>query len=169
MTLQELAKRENDLYSKVIELYNQVQTSDTDKQLKDIFSDYKKVHQQYADLASSDIEALKRALFIQWYALSEPSYLTGISELDEEIENKVLDNLNAFIEHNKIDHELTWMLNYYARWDWIFDRLIAFKGFDKRIVNEQNNELPDTIDREAMQSRGQMGQYWNSLTRYRAK
>lgn len=169
MSIQELAKRENDLYFKVIDLYSQVQTLETDELLKDIFIDYKTVHQLYSELASYDIEALKRALFIQWYALSEPNYLTGISGLDEEIENKVLNNLNAFIDNNKIDYELTWMLNYYASWNWIFDRLNAFKGFDKRIVNDQNNKLPDTIDKEAMESRGQMGQYWNSLTRYSPK
>ena len=127
------------------------------------------MHQLYADLSYSDIEALKRGLFIQWYALSELNYLTGISDLDEEIESKILVNLNAFISTGKIDYELTWMLTYYAKWNWIFERLRIFKGFDKTIVNEQNDKLPDTIDREAMNLRGQMGKYWNSLTRYKAK
>jgi hypothetical protein len=56
------------------------------------------------------------------------------------------------------------MLNYYANWEWCFDHLESFKGFDPRIVNEQNNHLPQSIDKEGMRTRGQMGKYWNSLT-----
>ncbi len=169
MTLQELAQKEDELYSKAIDLYRQVQTMDTDKQLREVFIAYRKVHRLYTDLSYADIEALKRGLFIQWYALSEPNYLTGISDLDEEVENKIFINLTAFIDTNRIDYELTWMFNYYARWDWIFERLSTFKGFDKKIVNEQNDKLPDTIDRKAMDARGQMGKYWNSLTQFRAE
>lgn len=169
MTLQELANIEEDLISKVKEYYHLSEGTLFRKKLSEVFIEYKKVHQAYADMASNNIEALKRALFIQWYALSEPSYLTGISDLDEEIENKILDDLNSFIDSDRTDYELTWMLNYYARWYDVFERLSSFKGFDTKIVNEKNDNLPDTIDREAMKSRGQMGRYWNSLTIYNAK
>lgn len=106
-------------------------------------------------------------MFIQWYALSEPSYLTGISDLDENVEAKIINDLNKAVEIKTIDDELIWMLNYYARWDWIFERITSFKGFDKTIVKEQNDNLPKTIDREKMKQRGQMGKYWNSLTRFK--
>ncbi|MGV3656723.1 MAG: hypothetical protein ACO1NX_02170 [Chitinophagaceae bacterium] len=166
MTLQEFADREETLYDKVIDLNRQPQSSQTDQTLREIFLEYKKVHQAYAEKSLIDNEALKRGLFIQWYALLEPNYLTGIADLDENAENKIVQALNDRIEAGNADNELTWMLNYYANWDWIFERLTSFKGFDSSIVNEQNNRLPDKIDREEMEHRGQMGKCWNSLTQF---
>ena len=164
MILEELAYQEDDLHSKVIDLYHEPESQETIRRLKEIFLEYKEIHRQYADLASCEIEALKRGLFIQWYALSEPNYLTGISDLEEEAENKILDELNSIIATSAIDNELVWMVNYYAKWTWIFERLKSFRGFDENIVNDQNGHLPKGIDRKAMERRGQMGKYWNSLT-----
>ena len=166
MILQELADKETILYEKVVELYRQPQSDNTNEALQNIFLKYRKIHQTYADLSLADDEALKRGLFIQWYALSEPDYLTGIADLDENAENKIIQSLNDRIEAGNVDDELIWMLNYYANWDWIFERLTSFKGFSSKIVNEQNNHLPDKIDKEAMAQRGQMGKYWNSLTKF---
>ena len=106
MTLQELAYKENNLHSKVIDLYHQPQSKDTSKQLSEIFIEYKKVHQAYAELSSHDIEALKRGLFIQWYAMTEPPYLTGSGDLDESAGDKVIQSLNELITSDKIDEEL---------------------------------------------------------------
>ena len=166
MTIEELSHKEEGLFLKARELYRKEDSPDTIKSLSNIFIAYNEVHRAYAALSAYNIEALKRALFIQWFALSEPNYLTGISDLNEDIEAKVLENLSNLIETGNIDYELTWMLNYYASWDWIFDRIKSFKGFDKSVVNEQNNHLPETINREEMKERGQMGRYWNSLTRF---
>jgi len=139
MTLQELAYKEEDLYLRTIYLYHQPQTTDTDKQLKEVFIEYKIVHQSYSDLSFNDIEVLKRALFIQWYAKVEPNYLTGIADLDEGVENKVIQYLNEVIAADKADNELIWMLNYYSNWDWAFKRYKSFKGFDTYIVNKENS------------------------------
>jgi len=166
MTLEELAHKEEELYSKAITLHHQSYTEETETKLNEIFIEYRKVHQHYASLSFSDIEALKRGLFLQWYALSEPNYLTGISDLDKPAENEILKNLDKLISAEKIDSELIWMLNYYSSQEWILDRISSFKGFDKEIVNEKNNKLPITIDKEAMKLRGQMGKYWNSLTAF---
>ncbi len=166
MTLQELAYKEESLYSKAIDLYQQPQTKYTSQQLNEIFIEYKKLHLVYASTSSYDIEALKRGLYIQWYALTEPNYLTGIRDLDETAEGKIMHNLSEFIKADKIDKELIWMLNYYSNWDWVFDKHKTFKGFDTKIVNEQNNQLPEGIDREKMKLRGQMGKYWNSLIKF---
>lgn len=166
MTLQELADKENILYKQAIELYRQPQSEKNDRLLQDVFLEYRKIHQEYAELSLTNMEALKRGLFIQWYALAEPNFLTGISDLEETAENKIIQTLNDLIDAGGADDELTWMLNYYARWSWIFERLTSFKGFSSAIVNEQNNQLPVRIDREAMAQRGQMGTYWNSLPKY---
>jgi len=166
MRLQALAKKEDQLYKEVIDLYRQPETDGAKDTLQDIFLKYRKIHQAYAELSIADIEALKRGLFIQWYALAEPNYLTGIADLDENAENKVMQALNDLIEAGKTDNELIWMLNYYSAWERTFDNLASFKGFNRDIVNEQNNQLPDKIDREEMAQRGQMGKYWNSLTKF---
>lgn len=166
MTLQELANKEDELYSNAMALHHHPQTTGADEKLKGIFDEYKLVHQAYARLAAQDVEALKRGLFLQWYALAEPNYLTGISDLDKEAENKVMDALNRHIDSGHADPELEWMLNYYAHWDWIFETFETYKGFDARIVNDQNDTLPESIDREQMKQRGQMGWYWNSLTQF---
>ncbi|HEV7329975.1 MAG TPA: hypothetical protein VGN63_02950 [Flavisolibacter sp.] len=151
---------------KSLDLNRQRQSDQTDDGLQDIFLEYRKIHQTYAVLSLTDDEALKRGLFIQWYALAEPNYLTGIADLDENAENKIIQSLNGRIEAGDADNELRWMLNYYANWDWIFERLTSFKGFNSTIANEQNNCLPDNIDTEEMTRRGQMGKYWNSLTKF---
>jgi len=166
MTLQKLAYKENDLYSKVTALNHQVHTDKTDQKMQEIFGEYKKIHQTYADLSSEEIEALKRGLFIQWYALTEPNYLTGIKDLDRNAENRIIQSLNELIAAGRIDSELIWMLNYYSNWEWVFKKNNSFKSLDIAIVNEQNNQLPDTIEKEEMKLRGQMGKYWNLLTRF---
>ena len=166
MTLQELAYKEDGLCSKVVDLSRQPQTDKTIEKLREIFFEYRRIHEFYADLSSCHIEALKRGLFIQWYALTEPNFLTGIADLNEKAENKIVQVLNEIINADKIDNELRWMLNYYSNWDWTFERHKTFRGFDTKIVNEQNNQLPETIDRERMKLRGQMGKYWNSLKRF---
>lgn len=168
MNLTELTLKENELYKKVLELYNQKQNTGTEDKLQTIFTEYRLVHQHYSDLADKDIEALKRGLFLQWYALTEPNYLTGISELDPKVENKIIKTLNEKIENDELDYELDFMLNYYLSWDWVFDRFHGYNGLDKTIKNKKDN-LPDFFDTSDLVKRGQMGEYWNSLKGHRHK
>jgi hypothetical protein len=165
MTTEELTKIENELYSAVIEIYNQEQTSELSNQLKDIFISYRQVHKDYSDLSKENVEALKRGLFLQWYALTEPSYLTGIDDIDQDAETIIIDIIEEHICNNTLDNELKWMLNYYATWDFVFDRFNNRKGLAQFVANKTDNLFPTKVDREAMKKRGQMGQYWNSLTR----
>ena len=164
MLLQELGEHEIQLLDRVLGLYRKPNSDHAEESRREIFDKYERIHQAYAERAITDDEALKRGLFIQWYALSEPSYLTGIADLNESAENKIISVLNDRIAAVTIDDELIWMLNYYFNWQWIFERLSSFNRFDNTIVNEQNNNLPSKIDRDEMEKRGQMGEYWNSLT-----
>ncbi len=166
MTIQELADQESLLYSKVNELYYQPQTLEADDRLKQVFAQYREVHQAYADLAGVEIEALKRGLFIQWYAITEPSYLTGIDDIDKQAGEKIIQALNEVVDAGRFDYELVWMLNYYFNWAFAFKIYNNFKDFDQSLINAEYNSLPETIDREAMERRGQMGIYWNSLGRF---
>ena len=167
MNLDQLAQNEKDLCLAVAELYNQGQTEENNKKLGQVFLTYKYIHQQYAEMAEKDIEALKRALFIQWYALTEPNYLSGIDVLDKQAEIKVLFILNEKIGNNTIDPELSWMLNYFASWEYVFDRFLTLKNLKSFVENAKPDTLPDRIDRKKMEERGQMGQYWISLDRFK--
>ena len=52
-----------------------------------VFREYRDVHRRYTALAlGGDLEALKRPLFLQWYALFEPACFTGLWEMDETCE-----------------------------------------------------------------------------------
>lgn len=161
MKIEELADREAGLYLRVLELYKKPRTDDSE--LQEIFSQYRLIHQQYADLALSDDEALKRGLFIQWYALTEPNYLTGIGELDRQAEIKIINTLDKKLQQASIDNELKWMLDYYMDWEWVFEQFEAFSFLEEAMLN-RDDKLPESINREVMKQRGQMGNYWNSLT-----
>ncbi|NQY30633.1 MAG: hypothetical protein HRT69_14320 [Flavobacteriaceae bacterium] len=158
MSLVELTKKEESLYSDVIELYEGKTKSSNGLSLSEVYSEYKIIHQKYAEYSAEDIEFLKRGLFIQWYALSEPNYLTGISELDENNERKIIINLKNRIDKNQADNELLWMLNYYLEWDYVFDRFKNIAEFKK------DNDVFDLRNvKMKMINRGQMGIYWNSI------
>lgn len=165
MKLQELALKEDELYRRVGDLYQQQRDLG---RLQDVFVEYRSVHQAYAELALTDPEALKRGLFLQWYSMAEPSYLTGISDLDGEAVKMTVLALNGFIQDGKVDDELKWMLNYYyAGWKWMVEEwLTPSAGFINSILHRGNNYLPENIDRRNMACRGQMGRYWNSLAKF---
>ena len=160
MTLIELANKEIDLYSNVINIYDGKTSSlIPNLTLKEIYEEYAKVHNEYSKLSHKNIEALKRALFIQWYSITEPNYLTGINELDEKTERKIIADLKNIIDRNETDEELMWMLNYYMNWDFVFDRFKDIVEF-KIIVRENIVGKPKIKTDE----RGQMGIYWKSIT-----
>ena len=164
MTTEQLAHTETELHSTVIEIYQKEQTDELNERISAVFASYKQVHKNYSDISKEDDEALKRGLFIQWYACTEPSYLTGIGELDEEAEQNIIDLVENKIQNNSLDTEIKWMLNYYATWEFVFDRFKNSKGLAELIANK-TDELPLglVIDKAAMNKRGQMGTYWKSL------
>ncbi len=157
MTIEELAKKEIELYYKVIEIYkNNLKVG-----LDNIYNLYKDIHWHYSVLAKYDDEALKRGLFIQWYSLTEPGYATGIGLLDEIAEIKIIDIIESKIQKNDIDSELNWMLNYYANWDFVFEKFESFPALTEFISNRMDTTFK--FNKVEMSQRGQMGEYFNSL------
>ncbi len=164
MTLEQLANTENEIYSTVLDLYKMEKSDELNVNLKILFASYKQVHKNYSDLAKQNDEALKRGLFIQWYAIMEPGYLTGIQELGEEAEENIINLVEEKIQNNSLDNELSWMLNYYANWEFVFNRFKNRKGIEKLIANKiEGLTIGFVIDNETMNKRGQMGRYWNSI------
>jgi hypothetical protein len=165
MELDILAEKENVICEMVSNLYR-IKSDDDSEIFNSIYNQYKSIHLQYSELSKNNLEALKRGLFIQWYQKIEPNFLSGISDLEQDAEKQIVDNLFTVINTKQVDSELIWMLNYYNTWDWVFLSYENFRGFDSDLVNEANNRLPENIDKKLMLKRGQMGKYWLSLTKY---
>jgi hypothetical protein len=133
-----------------------------------VFDAYRKVHMAYVDLAERDgnVEALKRAIFLQWFRLSEPSCFTGLLEFDTRAEQKALRLLDHLVITHQLDQELQWMLPwYYFITDFYLDH---FEGFEeiKCFSKENQQELwaDGAPTRDSLRNRGQMGEYWLSIT-----
>jgi hypothetical protein len=167
MDLLTLTNQENEIYLEVLSVQG-ASMKEMHRQLADkgTFARYEQVHLAYANLADQDAEALKRGVFIQWIALTEPSVFTGIAELDHEAKVKIIKALDDRIGSNTLDYELSWMLRYYADWDFVFERFKEFRFLHDWIAHEKGALLPDKIDTQAMAPRGRMGRYWNSLIRF---
>jgi hypothetical protein len=168
MTIEQLTIKESELYTEVMDLYKKdsiiPQSKETEMKMEIVYDMYKDIHKQYAEIADKQDEALKRGLFIQWYAWTEPSWSTGIGLLDDVAMTKIITILNDKIVSNTLDAELKWMLNYYVNPAWVFafDKFKGYQGLDNVIKNCTVGSLPKSIDKISMQTRGQMGLYWTS-------
>lgn len=162
MIIDELTKIETELYLKVCSLNGTIEEKHEQVTKLGISKEYKIIHQKYAELSSENIEALKRGLFINWIAVSEPTFLTGIAELDENAQEIIIKEINERIKNQTVDFELNWMLNYYKDWDYAFAKFAKNEFFYDKIMSNKEIEMPK-IDKQKMENRGQMGIYWNSL------
>lgn len=129
---------------------------------------YQQIHRSYADcLATPDLhlEALKRAVFLQWYSLVEPPCVSGIPEPDARSCVIVLRALSDYLDstaEEEFDPELRWMLNwYYAIADYAFDG--ATTEARQWFAAHATTEVPRKASPESLESRGAMGSYFISL------
>lgn len=159
MTIKQLAEKEVQLLSLVIKLYHLGDTKETRESLNSVFVEYNDIFEKYVNMANVDDEALKRSLFIQWHQISEPNWLTGIPELNQEIEIKLLKILDKRIQNDLLDKELIWMFNYYAKWEYIYERFPQFPSINKFVKSVSQVHFPKVINKIEMVTRGQMGHY----------
>ncbi len=132
---------------------------------RSIFADYADIHREYVELAmSGNEEALKRALFLQWYCVAEPWWLCGLSDLDEPAEHRLLTLADSHCASNRLDDELRWMLPYYYL---IADYYFQHEGHCPALVAYcQANQRWGIMEQPAgfvSEGRGQMGEYWESI------
>lgn len=163
MTVDELGQKELQLYSRVISIHGTMEEKYEEIEKQNIFNEYKNIHQEYANLSKSDIEALKRGLFLIWLSRLEPACNTGIHLLDPDAEKKIIHTLDRRLSKKVTDYELDWMLDYYSDWAFLFDDFKKYRNFYSRL-HTRETEIPNSIDKGKMEARGQMGVYWNSLT-----
>ncbi len=133
-----------------------------------VYDEYLSIHKAYSQLLfhDSNQEAVKRALFIQWFCLAEPAFLSGISEIDPLAELAVLARLDYLLHDSQTDAELIVMLQYYASWEYVFQRpefqhLLALQSFVAQWMNADFSPT-SSLRMSDMANRGQMGKYWLS-------
>jgi hypothetical protein len=112
------------------------------------------------------LEALKRAIFLGWYANAEPSCFTGVSDLHEGAVSLTHDLLRAAWAEGRIDEEFRAMLGLY----WSMVPPCDFAGSPATddfalYLSELGSEahLSRSFSHDDLLSRGQMGQYWVSI------
>jgi hypothetical protein len=175
-TIDSLSNQELELYNYTVSLQEMTDMDDIEKKLKEggIFRQYQRIHKSYLDLFFSTaheetkLEILKRLIFLNWYAIVEPPWLSGIQDLDRSTVFKSFSILNDYLTNNKIDKEFKWMLSYYSSWDFAMlpfsaglNALTKFvKEVDTSILHAPKKELP----KGTMDNRGQMGMYWISCS-----
>ena len=168
MTLAELGSREDALYQRVLTATGLMEEKHAQLKSWGIYDEYREVHRAYAALITdpeSGLEALKRALFLGWYDLSEPACFTGIFDLPAEVNRLVLGSVDRLLGEGGVDLELEWMLPfYYSITDYFFDAhrdLPLLQAF----FTEVDTTLWQRVQNSAAQfrGRGQMGDYWLSV------
>jgi hypothetical protein len=134
-----------------------------------VIATWQEIHAAYRQIASiqSDEagEALKRALFLQWYEVAEPFFLTGILNLDEGSKTAMLIQAESFLEDDG-DLELREMVAWYAGIaDYAFDAASTGPRFRQWCTTGANLAwLTSDAQRQTYAARGLMGEYFASLT-----
>jgi hypothetical protein len=160
-----LTARETQVYDRVMAAYGQRGLTEASPEYRTIFADYAAIHREYVALAAGgDVEALKRALFLQWYRVTEPWYLCGLSDLDATAEHQAVRLIDERCASNRLDDELRWMLPYYYL---ITDYYFQYVGHCPALVTYcQAHPQRGLIKKPpgfVSQGRGQMGEYWESI------
>lgn len=132
-----------------------------------LFGEYPAILGAYVELFAdpeSELEALKRAVFLVWRAAMAPSAATGIASLPEAASRTVITQLDAHVRRGA-DPELAWMLAWYVSGGrFVFElygATAALLDFADATPADAWRSRPITPD--AMRQRGQMGHYWTTL------
>ena len=165
-TLDELAAQEQQLLTQIGAATGTLEQRTTQLEQQGIFEQYNAIYAAYGRIAAKHVEALKRGIFLLWYADAEPCAFTGLRNLDAAATHKILNTFNRRLKLDITDYEMQWMLSYYNSWDYLFASYIDYPHFLEWMNTKATESLPDSIDRENMAQRGQMGAYWNSLDRF---
>jgi hypothetical protein len=151
MKLDELLKK--DLF--LLELFKEISLKKINLEDTDITALYDELFEGYS--LNNEIESLKRAIFIQWYSVTEPIQNTGIGDLNIELQKKNLFNVNQLILNKTIDIEFIEMLNhYYNISDWYFD---SFSNL-QLLIPITNHTITNI---KVAENRGIMSVYWDSI------
>jgi hypothetical protein len=168
LTLQALANWEAAVLASLRGATGTVEERDAQITRSGLYAEYPAIFDTYLELATSAddpatrIEALKRAVFIAWYGLTEPPVQSGIAELPEtKIRNTLLE-LDRVIRAGEGDDELRWMLGWYhASFGYVFEHFGPVRALEGFIDGTAADEaLAHRDERSRFLGRGQLGLYW---------
>ena len=129
---------------------------------KPIYEEYEKIYSDYLAYykATNDLEALKRALFIQWYSVAEPGPLSGIGDIPHEKCEEVFGHVCSLIA-SEADIELKMMLSLMIDiTEWFFDEFENGKRLRDMIGIPHYEEIRTALSGFLYSNRGQMGYYF---------
>jgi hypothetical protein len=129
------------------------------------FAESAEVHSLYVTLARerSDLEALKRAVFLGWYEAAEPGCFTGIGGLDPHKLRLAHELLEVARIERRIDTEFAGMLGWYwAISDYYFEASSpeSLVSYLSRLDPKGYKAVGFT--EASLKGRGQMGSYLRS-------
>ena len=133
-----------------------------------VYAQYRAIFGQYLRLLAEPEaagEALKRAVFLSWYDLSEPACFTGLFELPSDGRYVVCGALNSAFAGGASDEELRWMVAYYYHLtESAFPGLSAHAELDLFLSRaDPESYLVARFQQQQFEGRGQMGHYWRSI------
>lgn len=172
MTLLELTAEEDRLLEAVSRVTGSMEERASKLRRAGVSAAYAEVHSAYVLLAEKEgaVEALKRAVFLQWYLISEPGCFTALLEMDAAAERRALDLLDGLVARGEFDEEFQWMAAYYFRVTDFYlpghEGLEALKEFSRR--NQGELWSRGAPSRASLSGRGQMSAYWLSIRHPRA-
>lgn len=173
--LEDLTRREYLILEKVYRIVGSMNEKAQQMIECEVFEAYRVLYMEYITLArQGDLEALKRAFFIQWYSANEPSCFSGIPNIsmwEDEIglyhktEKTIFDLVAKWLD---TDEELKWMVAWYYQ---ISENYFAFWGEKPQIIEKIRKYIqeysPLISKREFLEmpieKRGQMGEYFYSI------
>lgn len=134
-----------------------------------MYGEYPAIVRAYEELfadAESAREAIKRAVFLVWRSAMELPVHTGIAPLPDGTVRAVIESLDAHVRRDLGDDELAWMLAWYHAQSPLLLELYgatpALSEFAE--IHDADAWRDQSISREGMAMRGQMGRYWAALT-----
>ena len=146
-----------------------VQERDHQIERSGMYGEYPAIVRAYQELLSDAecaSEALKRAVFLVWRGAVELPVSTGIAPLPDGTVREVVDALNVRVRRGQGDDEQRWMLAWYHAQS---PDLLDLYGGTPTVM-----EFAQSCDADAwkhaktspgqMAMRGQMGQYWTTLS-----
>ena len=167
MNLDALNLAEQELLSRVESVTGLMEEKHSQLQQSGVYAEYGKIYEAYVQLIESEtegLEALKRSMFLLWYEQAEPSCFSGLFGLSEIANQKVFSYLERRAEAGDLDLELKWMLPYYNMIaEWVFEQRKGLQNLQRFLADNRELWLQE-LNAENFVGRGQMGDYWTSIS-----
>ncbi len=124
---------------------------------------WRQIFEGYAALLDDPVqgaEALRRGVFLTWYAAIEPWPLTGIRDLPPHVQSAFLERVDRQLASCQVDPELRSMLRGYGP-GLPFDLYPQFRALNQFLTGISGPYSPDTPLGQ-LQNRGALGHFWLS-------